>query len=239
MATIRWQCSAGNDDYSGLARTRLANRFNDSGKRGTDLLAQVIADIDSNPSRWNQSVWAEATEWCGTIGCIAGNAVMACGFSPIGPNLEKDYGDPTGITAPLLHDAGWSYSGATGEVFDREGNCHHVWSLARSLMGLSDAQASWLFEADRGIDDIRVLADYLTWNEDNWRGAITYVRKGDLITLAVDLGAASESAAIDEVNMAIEKMGLWLPWGPDIDRVPEGMRHAILASLRRHMRAWP
>lgn len=110
----------------------------------TAELVAIYQYIKAHPEEWDQGVYAKRTA-CGTAYCIAGHAAVRAGWKPLWPRREGN------ATANCLDgprdDDGWL------PLFD---------DVARDILGLTAGQASNLFDAGNGIDDIRDLIFEIT-----------------------------------------------------------------------------
>lgn len=102
------------------------------------LLRKVLDHIDAHPDEWRQSVYGVQTEesTCGTAFCIAGHAAVMAGAEPI---WHGD-GGMTGVTDP--EGGGWV------EVLD----------FAVGALGLTYAEATYLFDGGNTRDEVQEYA---------------------------------------------------------------------------------
>lgn len=92
---------------------------------------------------WDQDVWYDIDEECGTVCCVAGDAVLQTGLKIIADNAN--------ITFAHIVD----------------GVKLRVPCVARALLGLSLDQADWLFDADRTegevVETLELIRDGVPW----------------------------------------------------------------------------
>lgn len=114
-------------------------------------LRDELTDITVHPEKHNQNVWAEAPDdngkpsACGTVGCLAGNAVINAGYQ-----LEwyKTYTDDDTLR--------WG----TNRVLDKETGERGpaIKYVARDLFGLTGTQANRLFDSYHTVTDLWEMA---------------------------------------------------------------------------------
>lgn len=114
-----------------------------------DLLRRTLTVIEADPANWNQLAWvvdraAINPAECGTAYCFGGHAVLLHG--------NKLCLTDSGVVHPLLGDDvdpddTWT---------DEDGRkAMETWDYARTILGLSGAQANALFHMHNELDDLR------------------------------------------------------------------------------------
>lgn len=126
------------------------------------LWRRTLTLITEHPEVHNQGEWLRETGWvggtsesrpvvvddarpwaCGTVGCLAGNAVLLSGRYPL--RIQ-----PHGGHVDVLSRGVWS-------LLERVAG-----ELARDLLGLTDDQAEYAFDAWRTLVDLWVVAERVT-----------------------------------------------------------------------------
>lgn len=120
-----------------------------------DLVDEVMTFLKSNPEKHQQGVWLEhideigdghepiapETNFCGTTGCIAGWAVA---FAKVhDPDVEI-----------IWTDGGGSYVHLPGHT-----RCSGVGLAAQEILGLTNDQASYIFDGGRDMEEIEAAFD--------------------------------------------------------------------------------
>jgi len=101
-----------------------------------ELLKKTLAHIEAHPEEWNQ------LEWCGTSCCFAGHAALLSGSSRV---IDTE-GAPVVLWARVRRP---------------DGKLAHVWDVAEQELGLDEARAERLFQADNTIEDLRRIVSDL------------------------------------------------------------------------------
>jgi hypothetical protein len=106
------------------------------------LLRKELQHITDHPEEWDQDIWiGRAPERsCGTVGCLAGNTVLHSGLIPL-PGM--------------------------GQEIDFDDFCDHVniATMAAILLGLTRAQANFLFSGKNSLYDLWYYASVFTEGE--------------------------------------------------------------------------
>jgi len=149
------------DDYPEYSEADLGGR---SEFVEVDRLRNELSYITTHPERWNQGDWVTALNdelkfapqpptACGTMGCLAGNAVVHADGDL---HWEKGewYDYTTGKYKPYWKTEFVTMPGAE----DKE----HIETAARDLLGLTSEQADYLFAAENDLDDLWRLAEIIS-----------------------------------------------------------------------------
>lgn len=148
---------------------------------GVELWQAVLTLLTEHPEVWNQTTWLDPSddfgsdEWplvvdrarphaCGTVGCLAGHAVVLSGRYP----LRVHAGDVEALLPQEVtnHAESWWEVG------------HWAREIALDLLGLTSWRADVAFAGSRSLAELWALAERWTdgavqppnWNEDR-RGA--------------------------------------------------------------------
>jgi hypothetical protein len=103
------------------------------------LLRKVLDHIDAHPDEWNQSTWGEVT-WassCGTAFCVAGHALVMSGYTT---RLRESSDDEL-------------------DFYDSDGLRVSPSAEACFLLGLTDGEADWLFDASNSRETVQENAE--------------------------------------------------------------------------------
>ena len=111
-------------------------------ERNIPLLRKTMEHIEAHPDEWRQGSWFTRRLDCGTKACFAGTAIL------LGSDDEIMW-----LMSPSL-----SISGVTK---DSGGHVHTAHDRARDLLGLTDKEASILFEPTNTMDGLRYYVDHL------------------------------------------------------------------------------
>lgn len=106
-------------------------------------LRKELEFITAHRERWDQRTWLQRTV-CGTVGCLAGNAVLNAGYVPMFHIEESD---------------------ATGWVVNAESQQCSVREAARRLFGLTPEQSEKLFSPFNSLRGLWLIAEQLTDGE--------------------------------------------------------------------------
>lgn len=107
------------------------------------LLRQTLAYIEAHPEEWNQTTWR-----CGTSACFAGHAAILDG----GAWADEESACVTARADDLPDDVFGAAIALRVLVEDR----------AQRILGLTDRQADYLFDAHNGLNDLRRQVAELT-----------------------------------------------------------------------------
>src|SRR5919108_1047214 len=120
-------------------------------------LRKELEFVTDHPEHWDQESWLRAAT-CGTVGCLAGNAVLHAGYEPHG--ALRTYGGATSyVRVPGDHPDAL----ATGYADGR--HIASVCDVARRLLGLDYQQASQLFYESNTLRTLWELAARFTDGE--------------------------------------------------------------------------
>jgi hypothetical protein len=117
------------------------------------LLQRTLATIEAHPESWDQSMWAARTQ-CGTSYCFAGYAVALCGGRANFEGYEDD-GEEL------------AYHVVVGLLPGIEETAYGP--VATTLLGLTELQASELFDERNSLQDLREIVARLTAGPDTAR----------------------------------------------------------------------
>lgn len=106
---------------------------------GEALARKALAQIDANPSSFNQSTWGYRTE-CGTVACMAGHVILAAGGEVVPDGRPNIY---------RYQDAEW-----------------HAETLARKLLGVSREHGETLFQLTNRREDLGAIVDALVAGDE-------------------------------------------------------------------------
>ena len=159
-----------------------------------ERLLKEVTYITVFPERWNQGDWVVANEevkWdtsrepepCGTMGCLAGNAVINAGgrlkwekgmWYDYSTNDYKEYWKTEYVFLPA-----------------NEEYPEHIETAARDLLGLNSEQADALFSGDNTLDDMWEISYAIS------DGQIT---PDDRLKAEAELKAREENGEVRYVN---------------------------------------
>lgn len=132
-------------------------------------LRDELTFITVHPEKHNQDVWGEAPDdggkpsACGTVGCLAGNAVVNAGF-------ELDW-------FQLFGDDGKSRWGASRVKGVRGARGKTIRSVARELFGLTEYQSDRLFDSPHNVANLWEMAIEYSDNRISLADAVDAFRK--------------------------------------------------------------
>jgi len=119
-------------------------------ERNVALLQETMAKIELNPELHDQSVWANV---CGTAFCYAGHAAILAGAEvPRGKAIAD--GHWWCVNPETLESTGKT-------SMELRGDDVQVDVFAARKLGLTEAEAGWLFDATRTRVELRLLVDAL------------------------------------------------------------------------------
>jgi hypothetical protein len=104
-----------------------------------EKLDKVLAYIEANPKKWDQEEWVPRPvndSYCGTACCIAGNAALLAGCTPLEPD----------------HPAAGGFL-----MYGPHGGVVSVNAYAKDVLGLDADEADVLFSAGNSPDDLREI----------------------------------------------------------------------------------
>lgn len=122
-----------------------------------ELLQETLAWIKTKPADYNQGNWVQKAEEspCGTQMCFAGHAAVLAGAE--NPDPKKHFiGDWY-----VKNDESKSYLNWLDIQKESRSNYTHVQEFATNALGLTAADASYLFGADRTVEEIEVAVEEL------------------------------------------------------------------------------
>lgn len=112
-------------------------------------LRKELEYVTAHRDEWRQNTWLERTT-CGTVGCVAGNAVLHAGYEPVyGRNTSRS------DAAAYLHDPAHTTRSKIRPIAD----------VARELFGLSEYQAGQLFHPQNSLYELWRFAERFTGGE--------------------------------------------------------------------------
>lgn len=116
------------------------------------VLRKELEHITAHREEWQQSVWLRTTTLtaCGTVGCLAGNAVVHAGWAPVHNGELVDVRQ---------------HVGAQFDVVMRDGKTMSIRDAARQELGLEYWQANLLFGGSNSLVWLWEVADALTDGE--------------------------------------------------------------------------
>ena len=126
-------------------------RPTDLPKRNVTLLQTTMRFIELNPDKHNQRAWVNE---CGTAFCYAGHAALLAGVTEPPMSVTASY-DYWGVNISTLESCG------VARYEDLNAGTQIVDEFAAQQLGLTEEEASTLFEADRTVKALRALVDAL------------------------------------------------------------------------------
>lgn len=118
----------------------------------TKLLNDTVRVIQAQPEKYYQGTWISNQETCGTTMCFAGHAAVLAGAETPDPSKHEiaDWYVEKGTNKYL----NWRQAGHSGPY-------ESVRQYATNALGITDAEASYLFDGDRSWDSILTAVEEL------------------------------------------------------------------------------